>query len=140
MKSKIQLCIVVVSALVLAGCSTWGETRGTRVEVDTDSGNAEVRENSYRLKGRIKVARVTYSDVDGIRRATVTLESMTKRRQRIQARMVWLDEEGTAIDADGKPFRAYVIDGSDSVTFTGFAPSPKGVKAAVVVREDDTVE
>jgi len=133
-----KLLIVGAMIALLAGCA---ETRGTRVNIDTDSGEAAVRENSYRLKGRIKIAKVTYGEsTDGIRRATVTLESMTKRRQRIQARMVWLDEEGTAIDADGKPFRAYVIDGNDSVTFTGYAPSEKGVKAQVQVREDDTVE
>lgn len=129
--------IAAAGMLVLAGCA---ESRGTRVNIDTDSGEAAVRENSYRLKGRIKIAKVTYGEDDGIRKATVTLESMMKRRQRIQARMVWLDEEGTAIDADGKPFRAYVIDGNDSVTFTGYAPNAKGVKAQVQVREDDTVE
>jgi len=133
-----KILLIGALAATLAGCST--ESRGTRVNIDTDSGEAAVRENSYRLKGRIKVAKVTYGDVDGIRRATVTLESMTKRRQRIQARMIWLDEEGTAIDEDGKSFRTYVIDGNDSVTFTGYAPSPKGVKAQVQVREEDTVE
>jgi len=132
-----KLLIVGALTAMLAGCT---ETRGTRVSIDTDSGEAAVRENSYRLKGRIKVAKVTYGETDGIRRATVTLESMTKRRQRIQARMVWLDAEGTAIDADGKPFRGYVIDGNDSVTLTGYAPNAKGVKAQVQVREDDTVE
>ncbi len=135
-----RIIIAGAMAALLAGCSTWGETRGTRVNIDTDSGEAAVRENSYRLKGRIKVAKVTYGEAGGLRRATVTLESMTKRRQRIQARMLWLDEEGTAIDADGKPYRAYVIDGNDSVTLTGLAPSPKGVKAQVQVREEDTVE
>ena len=137
MSNPWKVLVVAAVAAVVSGCT---ETRGTRVNIDTDSGEATVRENSFWLKGRVKIARVTYGEADGIRKATVTIESMTKRRQRIQARMIWLDEEGTAIDADGKPFRAYVIDGNDSVTFTGFAPSPKGVKAQVQVREDDTVE
>lgn len=137
MSNPWKVLVIAAVAAVVSGCT---ETRGTRVNIDTDSGEATVRENSFWLKGRVKIARVTYGEADGIRKATVTIESMTKRRQRIQARMIWLDEEGTAIDADGKPFRAYVIDGNDSVTFTGFAPSPKGVKAQVQVREDDTVE
>lgn len=137
MKAWFRFGMVAVAAVVLAGCT---ETRGTRVNIDTDSGEASVRENSYRLKGRIRVAKVTYGDADGIRKATVTLESLTKRRQRIQARMIWLDAEGSALDADGKPFRAYVIDGNDSVTFTGYAPNAQGVKAQVQVREDDTAE
>jgi len=137
-KHSLKVGLVLFGVGALVGCA---ETRGTRVSIDTDSGEASVREDSFRLKGRIKVAKVTYGEAaDGIRRATVTLESMTKRRQRIQARMVWLDAEGTAIDADGKPFRMFVIDGNDSVTFTGLAPSEKGVQARVQVREDDTVE
>lgn len=130
-------CVMVLSA-TLMGCL---ETRGTRVTVDTESGEAPVLENSYRLSNRIKVRKVTYGEAsEGIRRATVTLESTTKRRQRLQARMVWMDEEGSEIDADAKPYRALVIDGNDVVTFTGIAPNPKAVKARLQVREIETVE
>jgi len=133
-----KIMAVGVLAALLAGCET--ETRGMRVSIDTDAGTASVRENSYRLSKRIKVAKTTYDDTGDIRRATVTLESLTKRRQRIQARMVWLDAEGTEIDPDGKPFRTIVLDGNDTTTFTGLAPNAKGVQAKVVVRELDTVE
>lgn len=130
--------LVMASLVVAAGCV---ETRGTRVELDTESGEATVLENSYRLSNRVKVVKVTYGDNgDGIRKATVTLESQTKRRQRLQARMVWLDAEGTEIDPDGKPYRTYVIDGNDTVTVTGVAPSAKGVKAKVQIREISTIE
>ena len=133
-----KLMIAGALAAMLAGCET--ETRGTRVMVDTDAGTASVRENSYRLSNRIKVAKTTYDNDGDIRRATVTLESTTKRRQRIQARMVWLDAEGTEIDSDGKPFRTIVLDGNDTTTFKGVAPNAKGVTAKMVIRELDTVE
>jgi len=124
--------------VLLAGCQT--ESRGTRVAIDVDAGTASVRESSYRLSNRIKVAKTTYDNDGDIRRATVTLESLTKRRQRIQARMVWLDAEGTEIDSDGKPFRTIVLDGNDTTTFTGRAPNAKGVQAKMVIREVETVE
>ena len=124
-------------AAIFAGCV---ETAGTRVTVDTQTGDASILECSTRLANRVKVVRVTYGDVDGIKRATVTLESLTHKRQELQARMVWLDFEGTEIDPDGKPFRAIVLDGNDVTTFTGMAPNEKGVTARLQVRETDTAQ
>ena len=130
----------VISAALVALAAGCVETAGTRVTVDTLSGEAAVYEGSTRLSNRIEVVRTTYKDVDGIRMATVTIASKSHRRQRLQARMVWLDAEGTAIDEDGKPFRAIVLDGKDTCTFTGVAPNAKGVKAKMVIRETDTAE
>ena len=129
--------VLAAVAAIFAGCV---ETAGTRVTIDTQTGDASILECSTRLANRVKVVRVTYGDVDGIKRATVTLESLTHKRQELQARMVWLDEEGTEIDPDGKPFRAIVLDGNDVTTFTGMAPSGKGVTARMQVRETDTVQ
>ena len=129
--------VLAAVAAIFAGCV---ETAGTRVTVDTQTGDASILECSTRLANRVKVVRVTYGDVDGIKRATVTLESLTHKRQELQARMVWLDFEGTEIDPDGKPFRAIVLDGNDITTFTGMAPSEKGVTARLQVRETDTAQ
>ena len=129
--------VLAAVAAFFAGCV---ETAGTRVTIDTQTGDASILECSTRLANRIRVVGVTYGDVDGIKRATVTLESLTHKRQELQARMVWLDEEGTEIDPDGKPFRAIVLDGNDVTTFTGMAPSGKGVTARMQVRETDTAQ
>ena len=129
--------VLAAVAAIFAGCV---ETAGTRVTIDTQTGDASILECSTRLANRIRVVRVTYGDVDGIKRATVTLESLTHKRQELQARMVWLDEEGTEIDPDGKPFRAIVLDGNDVTTFTGMAPNEKGVTARLQVRETDTAQ
>lgn len=133
---KMLMLAAVVAALV--GCST--ETRGTRITLNAETGEATVVENSYRLSRRVRVSRVTYAEVDGIKKATVTLESLTQSRQRIQARIAWMDAEGTEIDLDGKAFRAFVIDGNDTVSFTGFAPNAAGKTAKVLIREMETVE
>ncbi len=133
-----KLLFMSIGLALVAGCA---ETRGTRVTVDTETGAASVLENSYRLSNRVKVRKVTYGDAsEGIRRATVALESVTKRRQRIQARMVWTDAEGTELDADAKPYRTFVLDGGDVTTFTGVAPSAKAVAAKLQIREIETVE
>ena len=122
---------------VTVGCV---ETAGTRVRIDTVAGDAAVYEGSARLSNRVKVVRTTYDQYDGIKKASVTIESLTHRRQRIQARMIWLDAEGTEIDSDGKPFRAIILDGKDSFVFTGVAPNAKATVAKMVIRETDTVE
>ncbi|MBR1921117.1 MAG: DUF1425 domain-containing protein [Kiritimatiellae bacterium] len=130
----------VILAALAAACAGCAETAGTRVLVDTQTGDASVLECSTRLSNRVKVVRVTYGDVDGIKRATVTLQSLTHRRQELQARMVWVDEEGTEIDPDGKPFRAIVLDGNDLTTVTGLAPNGRGVAARVQIRETSTAQ
>lgn len=133
-----KILIATLCAALVAGCA---ETRGTRVSIDTDSGEASVLENSYRLSNRVKVRKVVYGEAsDGIRKATVTIESVTKRRQRLQARMVWADAEGAEIDADAKPYRTLVLDGNDVCTFTGVAPNPRAVRARLQIREVETVE
>lgn len=134
---KIGTIVMAAAMAAAAGCV---ETAGTRVSIDTQTGEASVLECSTRLMNRVKVVKVTYDDVSGIKKATVTMESLSHRRQELQARMVWTDAEGSEIDADGKPFRAIVLDGMDVTTFTGFAPSPKGVKARLQLRETDTAQ
>ena len=130
--------LLIAALAAVAGCA---DTRGTRVTLDTETGDATVLENSYRLSNRVKVRKVTYGDNgDGIRRATMTIESTTRRRQRLQARIVWMDAEGTEIDPDGKPYRTYVIDGNDVLTVSGMAPSEKGVTAKMQIREIIDVE
>lgn len=130
--------IASVAAFALAaGCV---ETAGTRVEIDTDTGDASVLECSTRLASKVRVAKVTYGDIEGIRRATVTLESKVHKRLDLQARIVWSDAEGTDIDADAKPFRAIVLDGYDVTTITGIAPNANAVKARAQVRETDTAQ
>ena len=131
------MAIAAALALGVAGCV---ETAGTRVTIDTDTGDASVLECSTRLAGKVRVVRMTSGDVAGIRKATVTLESLTHKRLDLQARMVWADADGSDVDADGKPFRALVVDGRDVTTFTGMAPNDRCVKARLQVRETETAE
>ena len=131
------MAIAAALALGVVGCV---ETAGTRVTIDTDTGDASVLECSTRLAGKVRVVRMTYGDVAGIRKATVTLESLTHKRLDLQARMVWADADGSDVDADGKPFRALVVDGRDVTTFTGMAPNDRCVKARLQVRETETAE
>ena len=124
-------------AVAFAGCV---ETAGTRVTIDTRTGDASVLECSTRLSKRVRIVGVSYDDVSGIKKATVRMESLTHSRQELQARMVWMDADGAEVDADGKPFRAIVLDGMDITTFTGMAPNPRCVKARLQLRETDTAQ
>ena len=134
---KLKTIILAAIAAAFAGCV---ETAGTRVSIDSRTGDASVLESSTRLANRVRVVGVSYDDVSGIKKATVTLESLSHKRQELQARMVWMDADGAEVDADGKPFRAIVLDGMDVTTFTGMAPNPRCVKARLQLRETDTAQ
>lgn len=129
---------VLLSLLCAACFSGCVDTAGTRVTIDTETGESSVLENSQRLANRMKVTKVTYDDVGGLRKATITLTSTTKKKLSIQGRMVWFDAEGTEIDPEGKSYRTMVLDGLDFCTFTGVAPNAKGVKAKLQVRLTDS--
>ena len=137
MKTRSLLC----SALCAAGLVGCVNTSGTRVIVDLDSGESTVREDNMRLANRLKVRNVSYGEVtEGIRRATVSLESTTDAQLSFQGRMVWYDAEGQEIDPDGKSYRVYVLDGHDTCTMTGVAPNAKGVKAKLQLRFSDSTK
>ena len=134
MKNRLVLFLAVCVAC-LVGCV---DTAGTRVMIDAETGDSSVLENSQRLANRMKVTKVTYDEVNGLKKATITLTSTTKKKLSIQGRMVWFDAEGTEIDPGGKPYRTMVLDGLDFCTFTGVAPNAKGVKAKLQVRLTDS--
>ena len=137
MKTRSVLCSILCAA-GLAGCVN---TSGTRVLVDLESGESTIREDNMRLANRLKVTNVTYGEVtEGIRRATVSLESTTDARLSFPGRMVWYDAEGTEIDPDGKSYRVYVLDGHDTCTMTGVAPNARGVKAKLQLRFSDSAK
>ena len=132
---KISILFSALCAISLVGCV---DTAGTRVTIDTETGDSTVLENSQRLANRMKVTKVTYDEVNGLKKATITLTSTTKKKLSIQGRMVWFDAEGTEIDPEGKSYRTMVLDGLDFCTFTGVAPNAKGVKAKLQVRLTDS--
>ena len=136
-----KTCSILCSILCAAGLVGCVNTSGTRVLIDLESGESTIREDNMRLANRLKVTNVTYGEVtEGIRRATVSLESITDARLSFQGRMVWYDTEGTEIDPDGKSYRVYVLDGHDTCTMTGIAPNAKGVKAKLQLRFSDNAK
>ena len=132
-----QVLLSMLCAGCLVGCV---DTAGTRVTIDTETGESSVLENSQRLANRMKVTKVTYDEVGGLKKATITLTSTTKKKLSIQGRMVWFDAEGTEIDPEGKSYRTMVLDGLDFCTFTGVAPNAKGVKAKLQLRFSDNAK
>lgn len=132
-----KLMLIAVAA-ALVGCA---ETAGTRVTIDTRTGDSSVVECAPRIAQRIKVVGVSYSEVsEGIQRATVTIESKAHKRLQYQARMIWLDAEGVEIDPDSKSFRPIVLDGMDQVSISGVAPNSKAVKAKLQIRVTSTAQ
>lgn len=130
--------MLIAAAICMAGCA---ETAGTRVTIDTESGNTSVVECAPRIAERINVIGITYSEVsEGIKRATVTIESKAHKRLQYQARMIWLDAEGVEIDPDSKSFRPIVLDGMDQIAISGVAPNSRAVKAKLQIRVTSTAQ
>jgi uncharacterized protein YcfL len=126
---------------VLAGASVWAalvgcvDTAGTSVATDHANGSTLVLEENTRLKDQIQVVRVSYDEVNGLKRVHVTLASAKHARLRVDYRIVWLDVNGTELDPDTKTYRTLIIEGRDVVTVTGLANSAAAVSSRVRVRD-----
>jgi len=117
---------------VLVGCV---ETAGTVVNTDHLTGNTLIYEDSTRLRDQVKVMRVTYDEVNGLRRVHVTLASTKHRRLRMNYRISWFDANGMELDPDSKTYRNLILEGRESVTVTGLGNSAAAVSSRVRVRD-----
>lgn len=117
---------------LLTGCV---ETAGTSVTTDHLTGSTLVMEDSTRLRRELKVSRVNYDEVNGLKRVHITVQSTRHRRLRLQYRISWVDENGMEIDPATKTYRTLLVEGRDSTTVTGLANSPACVTSKLRVRD-----
>lgn len=133
-KTIIHLSFALLVAIATIGCAN---TRNTRVTINTASGETAIVENHKALKNSIDVVGVDYTDVDGLKKAIVTIRSNEHKRLSLQARVSWLDESGAPVRDEGSAFRSVIIDGGEEAVITGMAPHAKAVKAIVRIRRPE---
>ena len=98
-------------------------------------GSTLVLEDSTRLKDQVRVLRVNYDEVNGLKRAHVTLASTKHRRLFVHYRIAWFDANGMELDPDSKTYRDLILEGRDAVTVTGVANSAAAVSSKLRVRD-----
>jgi len=131
---------MVALAAGMAALSGCVETAGTVVTTDHTTGNSSILESSTRLKDQIQVLGVTYDEVNGMKRVTITLASTRHRRLRMDYRIAWFSANGMEIDPDTKTYRSQIFEGRDAVTVTGVANSPLAVTSKLRVRETSAAD
>ena len=138
-KTKELLAAVALAAglSALVGCV---DTAGTVVTTDYATGSTLVLENSTRLKDQVKVLRVNYDEVNGLKRVHITLASTRHRRLRVDYRIAWFDANGMELDPDSKTYRNQILEGRDAVTVTGVANSAAAVSSKLRVRATSAAE
>lgn len=132
LKSVVRVTALAVGIVALSGCV---ETAGTAVVTDHLSGSTIMMEDSTKLRDQMQVTKVSYDEVNGLKRVHLTLQSTKHRRLRLQYRIAWFDANGMELDPMTKSYRTLLIEGRDSVTVTGVANSAAGVTSKLRVRD-----
>lgn len=128
------LVSIFVVALMISGCAN---TRNTRVTINTSTGETAIVENHKALKNSIDVIGINYTEVEGLKKAIVTIRSNEHKRLTLQARVSWLDEFGSPISEEAAVFKTFIIDGGEEAVITGMAPHARAVKAIVRIRRPE---
>jgi uncharacterized protein YcfL len=129
---------LLVAAAMAAGMSVMTgcvDTAGTTITTDHAAGSTLVTEDNTRLKDQLQVLRVTYDDVNGLKRVHITLASTKHARLHVDYRIIWLDANGMELDPDVKTYRSLRIEGRDAVTVTGLANSTAATTSKLRVRD-----
>jgi len=140
MRSAKEIALTVAVAVALVSVTGCADTAGTVVKTDHLTGSTLVHEDNTRLSRRVQVLGVTYDEVNGLKRAHITLASTRHGRVRVDYRICWFDANGMEIDGDTKPYRALILEGRDAVTVTGVANSAAAVTSKLRLRETSQAE
>ena len=132
--SKNVLAAVILTSGIagLVGCRN---TSGTIVNTDHLTGQSSIIEENGRLAHRVNVVKISYDEVNGLKRVNFALASDRNRRTRIDYRICWFDVNGMEIDSQTKPYRNLILEGRDVQTVTGVANSPAAVSSKLRIRE-----
>lgn len=126
------VAVILTSGMALVGCRN---TSGTIVNTDHITGQSAIIEENGRLAHRVNVVKISYDEVNGLKRVNFALASDRNRRTRIDYRICWFDVNGMEIDSQTKPYRNLILEGRDVVTVTGVANSPAAVSSKLRIRE-----
>jgi len=140
MKSSKKLIAAAMLAFGLACLTGCRNTSGTVVRTDHLTGTSSIIEENGRLAHHVDVMNITYDEVNGLKRAHITLASNRNRRLRVDYRICWFDVNGMELDPQTKTYRNLILEGRDAVTVTGVANSPAAVSSKLRLRETSQAE
>lgn len=136
-KQLIAAAILASGLTVLIGCRN---TSGTVVKTDHLTGTSSIIEENGRLAHQVDVVNIAYDEVNGLKRAHITMKSNRNRRLRVDYRICWFDANGMEIDPQTKTYRNQILEGRDAVTVTGVANSSAAVSSKLRIRETSQAE
>ncbi len=137
MKAGWMMWAAALAAALAAGCAA-PNTAGFTVGVEAD---AEGNFQDVLQVDNAKVARLlTVEDLivgqtrNGLMKANVKLTSRMNKTYTAQSKFAWFDEDGVEIDPDGDPWRPLVLQGKETKTIQGVAPTAGAVSFKLRIR------
>ncbi len=137
MKAGWMVLAAAVAVALAAGCAA-PNTAGFTVGVEAD---AEGNFQDVLQVDNAKVARLlTVEDLivgqtrNGLMKANVKLTSRMNKTYTAQSKFAWFDEDGVEIDPDGDPWRPLVLQGKETKTIQGVAPTAGAVSFKLRIR------
>jgi uncharacterized protein YcfL len=140
MKAIGYVAMAAALAALAAGCAA-PRTSGMTVGVTTD-GEGNLQEvlqvdNAKVAKSLVVEDLKVGQTKNGLMKANVKLTSRMNRTYTAQSKFAWFDEDGVEIDPDGDPWRPLVLQGKETKTVQGVAPTAGAVSFKLRVREGE---
>jgi uncharacterized protein YcfL len=132
---------VMMSAVILSGCSTTAGVEAGGKTVWNDEGARELSKkvvfNSSSLAGDLQVVDLQSALAGNLMRAQATLRSRDRDTISLQYRFDWYDANGIEINSGSGSWKPLILTGKETKTVQGVAPDPRAKEFKLKVREAD---
>lgn len=115
-------------SMICVGCApTSGLEAGS---ISLTGLNGETTYSSYvntsnnRLARRVAVSRLDRTDVGGLLKAAVTIQSRSNDTEALQYKWTWFDAKGFEVNSSSQPWQPILVYGMQTTSIQGLAPNP----------------
>ena len=141
MKTKGMLGLAVLVIAMATGCSSPPDTTGFTIgmEPDGDGILQEVLEvNNAKLAKNLTVSNVkTGQTRNGLMKVNLRLTSHQKKTVVAQSKLAWFDADGIEVEPDSDAWRPLTLNGRETRTIQGVAPTASAVAFRLRVRKGE---
>jgi len=129
MKKMKVLFVLLMSSLVLAGCST---TRNSGLSVDSEYQRVLFGDSA--MSSYLRVDDISTQVINDHTRGVVRLESLENANRTIEYRFSWYDDNGLEVNTKPSAWKQVIIGGRDMVSLSQVSISSKGKNFRLQVR------
>lgn len=141
MNTRQSLISILACILLLAGCARTSGIQARSISLTGPNGettySSYVNVDNSTLSRHLAVVRFDRSDIAGLVKVALTLQSLTERTQALQYRWTWFDAKGFEVESASQAWQPLIIYGMQMTAVQGLAPNPSVRDLKLHIRYQD---